>query len=183
METEEKLPTPQEVTIVLQESNTPVVGGVVLTQPNQAQEHAQQQTHSQRHDEPQAERVNLRSVVSEIQLQIAVRAEMAARWYLSKKSRKNHAETNFADGLDDLRVLHQFGHLACPIDTATTESTPAPEVSSLASIASSCTCCLNAALCQKSSEVQPASSPTLETVLESRSPPISRRGRRQHACC
>ncbi|KAG3036696.1 hypothetical protein PC121_g1449 [Phytophthora cactorum] len=85
METEEKLPTPQEVTIVLQESNTPVVGGVVLTQPNQAQEHAQQQTHSPRHDEPQAERVNLRSVVSEIQLQIAVRAEMAARWYLSKK--------------------------------------------------------------------------------------------------
>ncbi|KAG3117616.1 hypothetical protein PI125_g3605 [Phytophthora idaei] len=66
METEEKLPTPQEVTIVLQESSTPVVGGVVLTQPNQAQEHAQQQTHSPRHDEPQPERVNLRSVVSEI---------------------------------------------------------------------------------------------------------------------
>ncbi|KAG3230182.1 hypothetical protein PI124_g24719, partial [Phytophthora idaei] len=88
METEEKLPTPQEVTIVLQESSTPVVGGVVLTQPNQAQEHTQQQTHSPRHDEPQPERVNLRSVVSEIQLQIAVRAEMAARRYLSKKSRK-----------------------------------------------------------------------------------------------
>ncbi|KAG6943071.1 hypothetical protein JG687_00018677 [Phytophthora cactorum] len=87
METEKKLPTPLEVTIVLQESNTPVVGGVVLTQPNQAQEYAQQQTNSPRHDEPQAERVNLRSVVSEIQLQIAVRAEMAARWYLSKKSR------------------------------------------------------------------------------------------------
>ncbi|KAG4063250.1 hypothetical protein PC123_g1951 [Phytophthora cactorum] len=85
METEE---TPQEVTIVLQESSTPVVGGVVLSQPNQPQEHAQQQIHSPRHDEPQAERVNLRSVVSEIQLQIAVRAEMAARRYLSKTSRK-----------------------------------------------------------------------------------------------
>ncbi|KAG3048065.1 hypothetical protein PC122_g23939 [Phytophthora cactorum] len=57
METEEKLPTPQEVTIVLQESSTPVVGGVVLTQPNQAQEHTQQQTHSPWHDEPQPERV------------------------------------------------------------------------------------------------------------------------------
>ncbi|KAG3120569.1 hypothetical protein PI125_g1030 [Phytophthora idaei] len=92
METEEKLPTPQELTIVLQESSTPVVGGVVLTQPNQSQEHAQQQTHSPLHDEPQAERVNLRSVVSEIQLQIAVRAEMAARRYLSKKkSRKKWA--------------------------------------------------------------------------------------------
>ncbi|KAG2774326.1 hypothetical protein Pcac1_g15004 [Phytophthora cactorum] len=88
METEEKLPIPQEVTIVLQESSTPVMGDVVLTQPNQAQEHVQQQTHSPRHDEPQPERVNLRSVVSEIQLQIAVRAEMAARRYLSKKSRK-----------------------------------------------------------------------------------------------
>ncbi|KAG3135723.1 hypothetical protein PC128_g26011 [Phytophthora cactorum] len=87
METEEKLPTPQEVTIVLQESSTPVVGGVVLTQPNQAQEHTQQQTHSPWHDEPQPERVNLRSVVSEIHLQIAVRADMAARRYLSKKSR------------------------------------------------------------------------------------------------
>ncbi|KAF1783921.1 hypothetical protein GQ600_27860 [Phytophthora cactorum] len=81
-----ELPTPLEVTIVLQESSTPVVGGVVLTQPNQAQEYAQQQTNSPRHDEPQAERVNLRSVVSEIQLQIAVRAEMAARRYLSKKA-------------------------------------------------------------------------------------------------
>ncbi|KAG2877549.1 hypothetical protein PC114_g23572 [Phytophthora cactorum] len=37
METEEKLPASQEVTIVLQESSTPVVGGVVLTQPNQTQ--------------------------------------------------------------------------------------------------------------------------------------------------
>ncbi|KAG2975106.1 hypothetical protein PC118_g14135 [Phytophthora cactorum] len=55
-------------------------------EPNQAQEYAQQQTNSPRHDEPQAERVNLRSVVSEIQLQIAVRAEMAARRYLSKKA-------------------------------------------------------------------------------------------------
>ncbi|KAE9038134.1 hypothetical protein PR002_g6180 [Phytophthora rubi] len=60
-----------------------------LREPIDVWENAQQQQHSE-HRHQQTVRVNLRAVISEIQLQVAVRAEMAARRYLSskKKSRK-----------------------------------------------------------------------------------------------
>ncbi|GMF43980.1 unnamed protein product [Phytophthora fragariaefolia] len=85
---EQKLLEPAGEAVVLQETSTQGQGDTVLTRPNDGQENTQQQHIPQHHQE--AVRVNLRAVNSEIQLQVAVRAEMAARRYLSskKKSRK-----------------------------------------------------------------------------------------------
>ncbi|GMF46959.1 unnamed protein product [Phytophthora fragariaefolia] len=85
---EQALLEPAHEAVVLQEISTQEQGDTVLTRPNDAQEYSQQQHIPQHHHE--AMRVNLRAVISEIQLQVAVKAEMAARRYLSskKKSRK-----------------------------------------------------------------------------------------------
>ncbi|GMF58776.1 unnamed protein product [Phytophthora fragariaefolia] len=84
---EQTLLEPAHEAVVLQEISTQEQDDSVLTRPN-AQENTQQQHISQHHQEDV--RVNLRAVISEIQLQVAVRAETAARRYLSskKKSRK-----------------------------------------------------------------------------------------------
>jgi hypothetical protein len=88
---EEKSPSQhEEIAIGLQERSTLEQGDAMLTESIHVQENAQHSPQHSPHHHSQVVRVNLRAVIAEIQLQVAVRAETAARRYLSrkKKSRK-----------------------------------------------------------------------------------------------